>query len=35
VVAGTYFDAVKYNVHQYMEAEVDSTRSFSHLKRAC
>jgi len=32
VVAATYFDAEKYDVHQYMEAEGDSTGSFSHLK---
>ena len=31
MVAGTYFDAVKYSVHQYMEAEVDSTLSTGSL----
>jgi len=35
VVAGTYFAVVKDDVRQYMEAEVDSTDSFSHLKRVC
>jgi len=35
MVAGTYFDAVKYDVRQYLKAEVDSSGSFSHLKRVC